>query len=203
VDGKLVALEGVDGCGKSTQAALLAKCLGARLTFEPGATALGRLVRGVLLGHDTLDLDPWAESLLVAADRAQHVAEMVRPWLEAGEIVVCDRFTASTIAYQGYGRGLDLDDLRRLVELAAGGLRPDANVLVDVPVELARKRLGPDEDRLEMLGPDFQQKVVDGYRAEASTMPEEWIVVDGSMSVEEVASEVQQAVVSRLGLEPR
>ena len=140
--GRFVAFEGGEGCGKSTQARLLAERLGAVLTHEPGATELGRRVRTLVLGPavGSATVDARAEALLMAADRAQHVAEVVRPALEKGLDVVTDRFSGSTLAYQGYGRGLPLDDLRWLTRWASGGLEPDAVVLIEVPVEVAMAR---------------------------------------------------------------
>ena len=135
--GRLIALEGIDGCGKSTQARRLADRLGALLTFEPGATQLGVSLRRLLLDTAGSPVSERAEALLMAADRAQHVTEVVVPALDAGTWVVTDRYASSTLAYQGYGRGLDLDRLGRLVQWATGGLAPDVTLLIDVPVALA------------------------------------------------------------------
>src|SRR3984957_18474074 len=139
--GRLLALEGIDGCGKSTQARNLAATLGARLTHEPGATELGVALRRLLLAPDAPPISLRAEALLMAADRAEHIALVVAPALAAGEWVVSDRFSGSTLAYQGYGRGLDVDGLLPVVAWAADGLVPDLSVLVDVPVPVARARL--------------------------------------------------------------
>ena len=130
--GRLIALEGIDGCGKSTQARALAEALGARLTFEPGATPVGARLRQLLLAPDAPPPSPRAEALLMAADRAEHVALVLEPALAAGEWVVSDRYAGSTIAYQGYGRGLDPAALGELVGWATGGLAADLSVLVDV-----------------------------------------------------------------------
>ncbi|HLW44623.1 MAG TPA: dTMP kinase, partial [Acidimicrobiales bacterium] len=139
--GRLVALEGVDGSGKSTQAKILAESLGAVLTFEPGATQLGRALRRLLLDPDRPVLDVRSEALLMAADRAQHVAQVIRPALDAGQLVVTDRFSGSTLAYQGCGRGLPVGELRQLVDWASGGVEADLTILVDVPISVARRRL--------------------------------------------------------------
>jgi dTMP kinase len=203
----LIALEGIDGSGKTTQARILAgRSPGARvtLTSEPGATALGGGLRRLLLDPDLPPVGERTEALLLAADRAQHVTEVVAPALEAGRWVVTDRFSGSTLAYQGYGRGLDLDDLRRLVAWATGGIEPDLNVLVDVPLEVARgRRAAGTDDRLERLSPDFHQRVRDGYLALAAGDPDRWVVVDGVGEVDEVAGRLSAAVESRLGAAPR
>ena len=128
--GRLIALEGIDGCGKSTQAAALAEALGARLTFEPGATPVGSRLRELLLNTDDVPPSPRAEALLMAADRAEHVARVLTPALTAGEWVVTDRYAGSTIAYQGYGRGLDPGEVARLSEWASAGVEPDRVVLL-------------------------------------------------------------------------
>jgi dTMP kinase len=198
--GRLIALEGIDGCGKSTQARLLADRLGARLTFEPGATRLGGSLRTLLLDVDQPPVGGRAEALLMAADRAQHVAEVVQPALDAGTWVVTDRFSASTLAYQGYGRGLDRAELDPLIGWATGGLAPDLTVLIDVPVELARaRRGGGEEDRLELEGEPFQRRVAEGYHRLAEEARPPWLVVDGTGPVEEVAASVWAGVEVRLG----
>lgn len=197
--GRLIALEGIDGCGKSTQAALLADHLGARLTFEPGATPLGTALRQLLLNPDLPEVDARAEALLMAADRAQHTAEVIEPLLAEGVSVVTDRFTGSTLAYQGFGRQLDLAALVALNRLATAGTTPDVNVLIDVPVEVARSRMKPARaDRLERLGQGFQGRVADGYRQLAGSDPDAWLVVDGTGDVDVVAERVCRAVTGRL-----
>ena len=195
--GRLIALEGIDGCGKSTQARLLAERLGAVSTFEPGATPLGGALRGLVLGRDGAPVSPRTEALLMAADRAQHVAEVIAPALEAGDWVVTDRYSASTLAYQGFGRGLDRRALEGLVEWATGGIRPDLTVLFDLPVEVAaarRRGTGDGEDRMEAEGSAFQRRVADGYLALAAERADPWLVVDATESVEAVADAVWDAV---------
>ncbi len=140
--GRLIALEGIDGCGKSTQAKAVAAALGAQLTHEPGATPLGSLLRQVLLSPDAPPPSVRAEALLMAADRAEHVAQVIEPALAAGAWVVTDRYSGSTIAYQGYGRGLGVAGLAEVVAWATAGVEADLSVLVDVPVEVAAARSG-------------------------------------------------------------
>jgi dTMP kinase len=198
--GRLIALEGVDGCGKSTQAVLLAGAIGALSTAEPGATPLGATLRTLLLDPDLPPVSERAEALLVAADRAQHVVEVVRPALDAGRWVVSERFSGSTLAYQGYGRGLDLEELRRLVLWAAQGITPDLTVLLDVPSVTSRGRLDPGRaDRLERLDAGFHERVRAGYLALAEEESDPWVVVDGSGSVDVVAERLLTVVAERLG----
>jgi dTMP kinase len=200
--GRLIAVEGIDASGKSTQAALLAEALGAMLTHEPGATALGAALRGLLVEPTGAAVDPLAEALLMAADRAQHVAEVLRPALESGQWVVSDRFSASTLAYQGFGRGLPLGQLEALVAWATGGLEPDLTVLVDVEPARCRERRRSAPDRFEGLDASFHDRVRRGYHELARAGGERWAVVDGSGPVEEVARAVRHVVEARLGPAP-
>jgi dTMP kinase len=198
--GRLIALEGVDGSGKTTQARLLAASIGAVLTFEPGATELGRSLRHLLLDPGRPAPVPRAEVLLMAADRAQHVDEVLLPALQSGRWVVTDRFSASTLAYQGWGRGLATDSLRQVVGWASAGLEPDLTVLVDVPLEVARQRLEPaGRDRLEGLGSDFHERVRHGFVAMARADEAHWVVVDGTMAIDTLAVEIAALVRARLG----
>ncbi len=193
--GRLIALEGIDGCGKSTQVRLLAEGLGAVCTFEPGATTLGGSLRSLLLDPDRGPVDRRAEALLMAADRAQHVAEIITPALTAGRWVVTDRYVASTLAYQGFGRGLDREGLDRLVAWATGGLRPDLTVLLDLPVAAAMARRADSRaDRFEAEGEAFLQRVADGFSTLAAEGPEPWVVVDATAPVEVVAATIREAV---------
>jgi dTMP kinase len=198
VTARFVAFEGGDRSGKSTQAALLADHLGAVLTREPGGTAFGRRVRDVLLDPATGVVDARAEALLVAADRAHHVATVVRPALAEGRHVVTDRYVGSSLAYQGYGRGLDVEDVRRVSEWATGGLAPDLVVLLDVPVAVAGARDGS-PDRFEAEAAAFHTRVAEGYRRLAAA-DDRWVVVDGTRPVDEVAAAVRAAVAARLGV---
>lgn len=191
--GRLIAFEGGEACGKSTQSALLAGRVGAVLTREPGGTAVGERVRGLLLDAGTVDLHPRAEALLMAAARAQHVAEVVAPVLAAGRHVVTDRFSHSSLAYQGYGRGLDLTELRGLSEWATGGLWPDLVILLELPAGTALATPAA-PDRFEIEAGEFHQRVTDGFRALATADPEHWRVVDATGTVDEVAARVWTAV---------
>lgn len=196
-------LEGIDGCGKSTQAEKLARSLGALLTSEPGATPLGADLRALLLDPSRSSVSLRAEALLMAADRAEHVAEVVEPALADGRWVVSDRFTASTIAYQGYGRRLDLAELVPVATFAANGLEPDLQILLDVPLEVARSRMkSARRDRLEHLGDDFFRLVRKGYLSLAGADAVHWAVVDGTDGVEQVEALVLEVVTARLGQPP-
>ncbi len=195
---RFIAFEGGEGSGKSTQAALLAGRLGAVLTHEPGGTEVGARIRAVVLDRALgRGLDVRAEALLMAADRAQHVAEVIRPALAEGRDVVTDRFSGSTLAYQGYARGLGIDELAALSRWATGGLEPDVVVLLDVPGEVAVGRMKLGLDRMEAEGDDFHRRVAEGYRALAAADPDRWRVVDGSGTVDDVASRVAKALDSR------
>jgi len=193
--GRFVVFEGGEGSGKSTQAALLAARLGAVLTREPGGTSVGGIIRGLVLGPGIGPaVDPRAEALLMAADRAQHVAEVIGPALAAGRPVVCDRFTGSTLAYQGYARGLPVDDLAWLSTWATAGLQPDIVILLDVPADVAVTRMTAEPDRIEAAGSEFHRRVAEGYRTLARADPARWRVVDGSGTVSEVEARVQTAL---------
>lgn len=198
--GKFIVFEGGEASGKSTQARLLADRLDAVLTREPGGTEVGRRVRDLLLDPGTGSLDFNAEALLMAADRAQHVAEVVRPALEAGRHVVSDRYAASSIAYQGFGRGLDLSEIRRLSDWATGGLWPDLTILLDVPLEVAAARLGHSLDRFEQAGDRFHRQVIDGFRELAAAEAASWVVLDGTADVDAIAEAVRKIVGERLQL---
>jgi dTMP kinase len=196
--GRFIVFEGGEGCGKSTQAELLATERGALLTRQPGGTPLGATIRELLLSSsdDALGapLDDRAEALLMAADRAQHVSEVIEPALLAGRDVVCDRYIGSTIAYQGYGRGLDVDIVRAVSGWAAGGLWPDAVVLLVVPDDVAAVRIGGARDRIEAAGDSFHRRVAEGFVAQAEDDPDTWVVVDGTGSVDEVHERVLGAL---------
>ncbi len=194
VPGWLIAVEGIDGSGKSTQTKLLADSLDAVCTFQFGATEIGAVIRKLLLDPANEKLSDRTEALLIIADKAQHTAEIVAPALDAGRNVVSDRFTASTLAYQGYGRGLDLYQLRALMRFATGGVEPDLNLLLDIPVALAMARLGPIPDRFESGGEDFLERVRLGYLNMAKAEPYRWLVVDAEGSEEQVSARVQAAV---------
>jgi dTMP kinase len=204
--GRLIALEGIDGCGKSTQSRALADVLATRLTFEPGATPVGARLRELLLAPDAAAPAPHTEALLMAADRAEHVARVVEPALAAGEWVVSDRYAGSTIAYQGYGQGLDPAELAALVQWATGGLAADLSILVDVSVDVAAARLAAQgergADRIERLGPDFAARVREGFLAQAAQDPARWLVVDGTLEVDALTAHIVTSVRERLGDAP-
>jgi dTMP kinase len=193
--GVFVVLEGGDGCGKSTQARLLVsrlRDLGREVvaTREPGATEAGAAIRSLVLGGG--DLDPRAEALLIAADRAEHAAEVIRPALERGAVVVSDRYIPSSLAYQGVARALGVEEIARLSEWATGGLTPDVVVVLDVPAgEAAERRAGP-LDRMEREPDSFRIAVNQAYRDLAPRFG--WTLVDGRAPVEEVADEVWKVV---------
>lgn len=195
--GRFIAFEGGEGTGKSTQAARLARRLGALLTHEPGDTPLGAAIRRLLLEARDLDITPRAEALLMAADRAQHVAAVVRPALELGRTVVTDRYLGSSVAYQGYGRQLSPTEVARLSLWATEGLLPDLVILLQVPGSEAERRTGGARDRLEAAGTAFHRRVHEGFLRQAIEDPERWVVVDGTGSEDEVAEQIWQIVSMR------
>lgn len=195
-----IALEGPEGCGKSTQAATLASALDALLTRETGGTPIGLRIRDILHDVESTALVARAEALLTAADRAQHLAEVVQPTLDHGRHVVSDRSVYSALAYQGYGRELDIDEVRRLNDWAIGGRWPDLVVLLDAdPTVLATRLAGRDLDRFEREDAAFHRRVLDGFHAMAAADPERWVVLDAAGAVDEVAAAVLAAVGERLG----
>jgi dTMP kinase len=194
--GLFLVFEGIDASGKSTQARRVAARHGAQFTFEPGDTPLGGDLRKWLLADPT-PMRPETEALLMLADRSHHVANVIAPAVAAGRDIVSDRFFASTLAYQGYGRGVDLTDLRAATELAIGACAPDLTVLIDLDVECASERKARDaRDRFETSDLAFHQRVRDGYLAMASEYGDAWFVVDGSRSEDDVAAEVELRVAS-------
>jgi dTMP kinase len=202
VTGRFIVFEGGEGSGKSTQAALLAERLGALLTREPGGTPLGSRLRELLLAPPddagtTARMAERTEALLMAADRAQHAAEVLRPALQAGRDVVCDRYIPSTVAYQGAGRGLDPEELARISGWAVDGLQPDLVVLLEVSDAVARDRTGGARDRIEAAGADFHRRVAASFAAQAAGAPDRWAVVDGEGSPEAVRARVDAVVDDR------
>lgn len=196
--GRYISLEGVEGCGKSTQAALLADRLGAVLTRETGGTEIGARVRDVLHDPDNTHLDPVAEALLIAGDRAQHRAEVLEPALASGRDVVSDRSVWSSMAYQGYGRQLPLDRVRAVNDWALAGHWPDLVVLLDLDAAEASRRLAARAlDRFEREDEAFFERVAGGFRSMAAADPSRWVVLDGGRPVDEVAAAVFQAVTER------
>lgn len=198
--GRLIAVEGIDGSGKSTQACRLAASLGAELTAEPGATELGRRLRALLLDPGGPPRTALAEALLMVADRAQHVHEVIEPALADGRWVVTDRYAGSTLAYQGFGRGIELAGLRQVVAFGTAATEPDLTVLIDLEPEAARQRRPAGEgDRFERLTPDFHRRVRQGYLALAAAQGDGWAVVDGSAGEDTVAADIWAVVTARLG----
>lgn len=192
-----ISFEGLDGCGKTTQALLLAQRLRGEgvdvvLTREPGGTELGEEIRRLLLheGH----VAPWAEAALYAASRAQHVEHVIRPALEGGATVVCDRYVDSSVAYQGIARGLGLQRVLELNLAVVGGLLPDCTILLEIGLETAAARLPRDRDRIEREDDAFRRQVAAAYRDLAASFPERFVVVDGARAPELVAEDVSGAI---------
>jgi dTMP kinase len=196
--GRFIAFEGGEASGKSTQARLLADRIDALLTREPGGTSVGEDVRELVL-DPTRAVSDRAEALLFAAARAQHVVEVIEPALARGRHVVCDRFAGSSFAYQAFGRGLPLDEVRALSEFAVGGTWPDLNVLLVVPSATSAARMGP-RDRLESAGEGFHDRVAEGFEALSAADLDHWVAIDGLGSIDEVAAAVWGAVSSRLAV---
>lgn len=197
-----VVIEGIEGSGKSTLLSGLAKWLAEQeplVTFEPGGTPVGRAIRDIFLNR-SVAIGPLTEAMLVNAARAQHVADEIRPALAAGRIVLCDRFTDSTMAYQGYGRGIDLDVLRTLCDAATGGLAPDLVFIVDVPVGVALSRMrtrAEAPDRIEAEGAGFHERVRQGY-LELARSPRHH-VLDGTLAPEPLLQEAVRELRERIG----
>ncbi len=200
--GLFVSFEGGDGVGKSTQVSLLGHHLAALgrevvVTREPGGTPLGLELRQAILHGE--DLDPRTEALLYAADRAHHVASLVRPALERGAVVLTDRYLDSSVAYQGTGRGLGADEVERLSLWAARGLLPHVTVLLDLDPAVGLARLTGDPDRLESAGVDFHRRTRDAFLARAAQDPDRWLVLDASQPAEDVAAQVRERLAPLLG----
>jgi len=201
-----VTFEGPEGSGKSTQIKLLAEALTARgcavLTLrEPGGTSIGDQIREVLHDLRNREMHPRAEILLYNAARAQIVEQQIKPQLARGGIVLCDRFADSTVAYQGYGRGLDLDDVRHIVAFATQHLKPDLTLYLDIDVEagLERRRVGGGEwNRMDDQAVEFYRRVRDGYLKLMADEPQRWVKIDAARSVAEVQQEIWSVVQSRI-----
>jgi dTMP kinase len=204
--GRFITFEGIDGCGKTTQLRRLAEDLRAQgrevvETVEPGGTETGRQIRKILLDPANTAIHPRTELLLYFASRAQNVEEVIRPALAAGKLVLCDRFTDSTLAYQGGGRGLDAAIVHDLDRVACQGLKPDCTVLIDIDIETsmarARKRnqrVGPDESRIDAEDEAFHSSVRSTYLKLAAAEPERFLVIDGRASIAEVAGRIREAL---------
>ena len=192
--GLFITFEGTDGCGKTTQIELLKKYFEEKgktviLTREPGAKGLGVKLREILLNYDG-DVSPNCESFLFLADRAQHIDTIIKPAIERGEIVLCDRHTDSTVAYQGYGRQLDLEHIYMLNKIATSGLKPNMTFVFDIDIETAQQRVGAQKDRMESAGIEFFKRVRQGYLEIAKQEPERVKVLDGTDKIENIHSEI-------------
>jgi dTMP kinase len=213
-DGWFITFEGPDGCGKTTQVKLLAEHLKAQgldfvQTREPGGTDIGEQIRDVVHDPGNTAMHPHTEVLLYMASRAQHVEQLIRPNLEQGRIVLCDRYADSSLAYQGYGHQLNLESVRQLIAFATAGLKPDLTVYLDIdPEEGLRRRQAARDDgaewnRLDDYELAFHRRVREGYRQLIAGEPERWIVVDASGPVEEVQTAVRREIMARLASRQR
>ncbi len=190
-----VTFEGVDGSGKTTQAGLLVDALRGEgrqvvATREPGGTPLGEQIRDLLLHGD--DVAPWTEATLFAAARAQLVADVIRPALDRGEDVVCDRFIDSSLAYQGIARGLGVDRVLELNVIATGGLLPDRTFFLELPLDQAKERRGDEPDRMEAEGDDFAARVQEAYRELAQIFQRRVVPIDATRTFEEQATAIRE-----------
>jgi dTMP kinase len=203
--GIFITFEGSEGSGKTSQIPPLAEALRQQgyavlTTREPGGTPIVEQIRSVILDLKNTEMHPRTEILLFQAARAQHVEQVIRPHLQQGGIVLCDRYADSTLAYQGYGRQTNLAELREIVDYATGGLVPDLTLLFDMDVVegLRRRSKGGDVNRLDALDISFYQRVRQGYLALAAAEPQRWALIDASRSIPEVQQQVCQVVVERL-----
>lgn len=207
-----ITFEGIEGCGKSTQARLLFEAMKQRgvdtlLTREPGGTRIGKKIREILMSTSNADLCAAAELLLLEADRAQHVREVVGPAIKKGTMVICDRFSDATLAYQGHGRGVDLAFIEKLNSYASNLITPDKTFLLDCPVELGLSRAVErnmkakmqDEGRFEAETLEFHKRVRNGYLSLANREPERFVVLDGTRGQEDLAREILGIVEVLLG----
>jgi dTMP kinase len=195
--GLLIAFEGGDGSGKSTQAAIAAERLGGVLTRQAGGTPFGARLRTIALEPAAAELSLRAEALLYMTDRAEHVQKVVEPALADGFHVISDRWAYSSFVYQGYGRGLDVGELRHIADWAMSGLWPDIVILLDIPLDVGAERRierGAEEDHYELAGAELQRRVVGGYRDLAAADPDRWTIVDGTGDVDDVAARVWEVI---------
>ncbi len=196
-----IALEGAEGCGKSTQARRLADAIGAVLTQETGGTPIGQRLRAILHDTSVVDLNDRSEALITAADRAQHVAQVVGPALASGRHVVSDRSVYSTLAYQGYGRGLPVDEVKQINDWAIEGRWPDLVILLVVSEETTSARMKERNlDRFEQASPAFHRRVAAGFAEMAAADPQRWVTIDADDDVDAVAAAIRHAVADRMGL---
>jgi len=200
--GFFITFEGGEGAGKSIQVQILASYLreeGYKVTItrEPGGTRIGEQIRSITHSQENVDLDSKAESYLMAAARAQHVVEVIAPALDAGRIVISDRFVDSSIVYQGYGRKLGAEFITKLNEAAVNGAVPDVTVLLDIPFEIGMKRRHASKkstDRLDIQQHDFYERVCKGYRILAQTNSKRYVIIDAGQSIDQVATDVWNSV---------
>jgi dTMP kinase len=201
-----ITLEGPDGSGKSMQIPQLADFIRQQgyevlTTREPGGTSIGDQIRQVIMKLGNTSMDPRTEILLFCAARAQIVAEVLRPSLERGVIVISDRYADSTLAYQGYGHGLDLDELRRILKFATGGLKPDLTILLDIDADEGlrrRQKSGGEWNRLDAYEIAFHKRVRQGYHELVKAEPERWVVIDGQQAPEKVQSDLRDVIQKRV-----
>lgn len=196
--GLFITFEGIDGCGKSSQIALVAEYLKSQgieyiQTRDPGGTALGSKIREILLNYDG-DIASMCELFLYLADRAQHIEEKILPALNEGKVVLCDRYVDSTVAYQGYARGLDKDEIFKLNDIVAKGLMPDLTFVFDINPDVACQRLGEKKDRLESECSEFHAKVREGFLDLARRFPQRIHVMDASQSIEKIHGDVKNLI---------
>jgi dTMP kinase len=200
-----ITLEGPEGGGKTTHAKVLAEALKEKgfdvlLTREPGGSAIGDQIRQILMSLENTSMHPSTEFLLFSASRAQHVREIIKPHLDQGGLVVSDRYYHSSLAYQGYGHGLDLDALGHVTRFATADLTPDLILLLDLPVQdgLIRRREEGDWNRLDAYEVEFHQRVREGYLSMAADDPARWLIVDAAAPMDEIQAELQSLVFHRL-----
>ncbi len=196
--GLFITFEGADGCGKTTQIELLNnylknKGLDTILTREPGSRGLGEKLREILLNYDG-EVSSNCESFLFLADRAQHIDCIINPALKEGKIILCDRHTDSTVAYQGFGRGLDIEKIKYLNDIATGSTKPDLTIVFDVDIETSMSRVGKEKDRMESAGIEFFNRVRNGYLKIASEEPQRVKVIDSSDTIENIHKKVVELV---------
>ena len=209
--GQFITFEGIDGCGKTTQFRMLGNWLREERgrtvveTVEPGGTAIGREIRKILLDPANAEIQPRTELLLYFASRAQNVEQVIRPGLESGAIVLCDRFTDSTLVYQGAGRGIDTNMVLELDRIACRGLTPDITFLIDIDLETSltrakrrNERVGQSESRIDDESLAFHERVRQGYLALAASAPDRFVVIDGRVPITQVAGAIREVLESRV-----
>ena len=192
--GLFITFEGIDGCGKTTQIKLLKEYFEKHgktvlLTREPGAKGLGVKLREILLNYDG-EVSPNCESFLFLADRAQHIDTIIKPAIERGEIVLCDRHTDSTVAYQGYGRGVDLERIHLLNNIATSGMKPDLTFIFDIDIETSMSRVGKEQDRMESAGIEFFKRTREGYLEIAKNEPDRVKLLKGTDTIENIHNQI-------------